>query len=276
VPVSALVAVLVAALLHATWNLLVKASGDRLVTASAQVILSGVVFLPVVVWRGFPVSAVWYVLGSGMVQTLYIYALAAAYNRADLSFVYPIARGSGPVLIALGSLAGLSAQPGPIGWLALALICGGVVSLGFAARSHHGLGASLLTGVLIAVYISIDGAGVRQTPDLLAYTAALYTVTAILLIPMVIVARGASQIRLAVSEDWKSHLAGGIASMTSYGLLLFASRLAPLSLVAAARETAVVFAALGGWWFLGERIGRARAAGVVVIAAGMAVLALGR
>ena len=235
VPLSALIAVLVAALLHASWNLMVKASGDRLVTASAQIVLAGIASLAILAWRGFASSAIWFLAASAVIQVVYLYALATAYDRADLSFAYPIARGSAPIMIALGSLAGLSTMPGPQGWLALALICGGVVGIGLASASRHGLGPSLLTGFLIAVYISIDAAGVRAVDDTLAYVASLTVVTAILLVPMVMIARGSDQIRRAVRDDWPRFLGGGAASLGSYGLLLYASRLAPLSLVAAAR-----------------------------------------
>lgn len=275
-PVNALLAVLVAALLHATWNLLVKASGDRLITAAAQVVLGGLVFLPLVIGRGFPTEATPFLIASALVQAAYIYALASAYDRAELSFVYPIARGSAPLVIALGSLFGLSVRPGIAGWVALALICGGVVAIGFMAPHRHGLTPSLWTGFLIALYISIDGEGVTRTEDLLAYIAALYALAALAVIPLALLLRGPRQAARSVAGDWPSHLGGGVASMASYGLLLYASRLAPLSLVSAARETAVVFAAIGGWWFLDERIGRTRAAAIAVIALGMVVLALTR
>jgi drug/metabolite transporter (DMT)-like permease len=275
-PVAALAAVLVAALLHASWNLVVKSSSERLVAASAQVALAGVAFLPVLIWRGFPLEVLPFLVGSGFVQVGYLYALASAYDRADLSFVYPIARGSAPVLIALGGLLGFSARVEGLGWLALGLICGGVMLLGLTASSHQGAGWSLLTGMLIAAYVTIDGAGVRRTEDVLAYTAALYGLTALLLVPLTLRVRGAAAVRQAVEAEWKRHLLAGAASLGSYGLLLFASRLAPLSLVSAARETAVVFATAGGWWFLDETVGRVRVLATVVIAAGVAVLALTR
>lgn len=243
---------------------------------TAQTVLAGVVFLPVVIWRGFPFEVVGYLMASSVVQVVYVYALAAAYDKADLSFVYPIARGSAPVLIALGALAGLSDPVQGLGWLALALICGGVVALGFSAPTRTGVGWSLLTGLLIAVYITIDGAGVRNTADVLAYTSALFSITAIMLVPLVVVARRRRVIRDALRAEWIRHLTAGVASLASYGLLLFASRLAPLSLVSAARETAVVFATLGGWWLLHERVGRTRALAAAVITVGVLVLALSR
>jgi len=274
-PAAALFAVLAAALLHASWNLVVKSSSERLVAAAAQIVLAALVSLPFLVWRGFPTAALGFLLASALVQTGYVYSLAAAYDRADLSFVYPLARGTAPVLIALGGLIGLSVAINGRGWLALALICGGVIALALTATSHSGVGWSLLTGVLIATYINIDGAGVARTPDTFAYTAALHAFTGVLLVPLVITLRGAALIRRAVRKEWKRHLVAGGASLLSYGLLLYASRLAPLSLVAAARETGVVFATLGGWWLLGEKVTPGRVAASILIAAGVAVLALG-
>ena len=275
-PLAAVTAVLVAALLHAAWNLVVKSSSDRLVAATSQVVLAALVSLPFVIARGIPTEVAGFLAGSAVVQVAYLYALANAYNHADLSFVYPIARGSAPVLIAFSALAGLSEPIAGRGWLALALICGGVVAIGLAARSHRGLGWSLLTGVLIATYITIDGNGVALTDDVIAYTGTLYCATAILLVPVVLATRGRQQVAETMSREWGRHLFAGTAGVGSYGLLLFASRLAPLSLVAAGRETAVVFAALGGWLFLGERVGRIRAAAVLFIATGMVILAISR
>ena len=190
-PAAALFAVLAAALLHASWNLVVKSSSERLVAAAAQIVLAALVSLPFLVWRGFPTAALGFLLASALVQTGYVYSLAAAYDRADLSFVYPLARGTAPVLIALGGLIGLSVAINGRGWLALALICGGVIALALTATSHSGVGWSLLTGVLIATYINIDGAGVARTPDTFAYTAALHAFTGVLLVPLVITLRGA-------------------------------------------------------------------------------------
>ncbi|HEX5671488.1 MAG TPA: EamA family transporter, partial [Acidimicrobiia bacterium] len=270
------VAVLAAALLHASWNLLVKSSSDRLVAAAAQVVLVAMAFIPVLIWTGLPLEAWEYVVASGMVQVAYLYSLASAYDQADLSFVYPLARGTAPLLIALGGLVGLSTPATGIGWVALALICGGVIGIGLSAETHHGVRWSLLTGVLIATYITIDGTGVRQADSTLAYTAFLYAVTGVLLMPLVLSMRGLGNIKDALRLEWKRHLFAGAASLISYGLLLAASLTASLSLVAAARETGVLFATLGGWWFLQERVSRSRVVASVVIAAGVALLALGR
>jgi len=275
-PASALLAVLAAALLHASWNLIVKSSSDRLVAAATQVVLVGMAFIPVLIWTGLPLEAWEYVIASAVVQVGYLYSLASAYDRADLSFVYPLARGTAPLLIAVGGLIGLSTPATGIGWVALALICGGVIGIGLTAESHRGVNWSLITGVLIAAYITIDGAGVRQAESTLAYTAFLYAVTGLLLMPVVLGAKGIDKIKGALRLEWKRHLFAGGASLVSYGLLLAASLVAPLSLVAAARETGVLFATVGGWWFLHERLSRVRVLAAVVIAAGVALLALGR
>lgn len=275
-PASALIAVLAAALLHASWNLVLKSSSERLVAGSAQVALAGIAFIPVLVWRGFPTEVLPYLLGSAIVEVGYIYALAAAYDRADLSFVYPIARGSAPVLIAAGAFLGLSDRVTGLGWLALALICGGVLTIGLSAATHRGAQWSLITGFLIATYVTIDGAGVRRTSDALAYTAALFLLTATLLIPFALVFRGRAVVGIALKAEWKLQLLAGVASLGSYSLLLYASKSAPLSLVSAARESGVLFATLLGWWFLDERITRMRLVASVLIALGVVLLALSR
>ena len=275
-PASSLVAVLAAALLHASWNLMLKSSSERLVAATAQVALAGLVFLPILVWRGFPTEVFPFLAASAVVEVGYIFALAAAYDRADLSFVYPIARGTAPVLIALGAFLGLSDRVSGLGWLALALICGGVLTIGLSAASHRGAHWSLLTGLLIATYITIDGAGVRRTSDALAYTAALYIMTSLLLVPFALVMRGPAVVSLSIKTEWKRQVVAGVASLGSYALLLYASRSAPLSLVSAARESGVLFATLLGWWFLDERVSRARWIAALLIATGVVLLTLSR
>jgi drug/metabolite transporter (DMT)-like permease len=275
-PASSLIAVLAAALLHASWNLMLKSSSERLVTGASQLALAGLASLPVLIWRGFPAPALPYLLASGVVQVGYVYALATAYDRADLSFVYPIARGSAPVLIALGAFFGLSDSVQGLGWVALVLICGGVLIIGLASPSRRGAEWSLITGTLIAAYVTIDGAGVRQTDDTVAYVAALTLITTVMLVPLTLVLRGRQIVKTVVKAEWRSQLLAGAASMASYGLLLYASRSAPLSLVSAARESGVLFATFLGWWFLDERVTRSRWIAALLIATGVALLALGR
>ena len=275
-PASALIAVLAAALLHASWNLVLKSSSERLVAACIQVALGGLAFLPILFWRGFPTEVLPFLLASSVVEVGYIFALATAYDRADLSFVYPIARGSAPVLIAAGALFGLSDRVTGFGWLALALICGGVLIIGLSAPTRRGAQWSLITGFLIATYVTIDGAGVRRTADTLAYTASLFIMTAVLVIPLALILRGRAAVGLTLKTEWRVQLLAGVASLGSYSLLLYASKSAPLSLVSAARESGVLFATLLGWWFLNERVSRLRLLAAVMIALGVILLALSR
>jgi len=253
---------------------MLKSSAERLVTGASQLALAGLAFLPVLIWRGFPTEALPYLLVSGVVQVAYVYALATAYDRADLSFVYPIARGSAPVLIAVGAFFGLSDPVQGLGWLALALICGGVLIIGLSSPSRRGAEWSLVTGSLIAAYVTIDGAGVRRTDDTVAYVAALTLITTAMLVPLTLSLRGFQRVRAVVRAEWHLQLFAGAASMASYGLLLYASRSAPLSLVSAARESGVLFATLLGWWFLDERVTGLRWIAALLIAAGVVLLGL--
>ncbi|MEX0667911.1 MAG: EamA family transporter, partial [Acidimicrobiia bacterium] len=162
-----------------------------------------------------------------------------------------------------------------LGWMALALICGGVLIIGLSSPSRRGAEWSLITGSLIAAYVTIDGAGVRQTDDTVAYVAALTLITTVMLVPLTLFLRGHQVVKSVVKAEWPRQLFAGAASMASYGLLLYASRSAPLSLVSAARESGVLFATLLGWWFLDERVTRSRWIAALLIATGVVLLALG-
>jgi drug/metabolite transporter (DMT)-like permease len=132
----------------------------------------------------------------------------------------------------------------------------------------------LITGLLIAAYVTIDGAGVRQTDDTVAYVAALTLITTAMLVPLTLALRGPGVVTGVVRAEWRTQLLAGGASMASYGLLLYASRSAPLSLVSAARESGVVFATLLGWWFLDERVTGLRWVAAMLIATGVVLLAV--
>jgi drug/metabolite transporter (DMT)-like permease len=134
----------------------------------------------------------------------------------------------------------------------------------------------LITGFLIATYVTIDGAGVRRTSDTLAYTASLFMMTGLLLVPFVLAMRGPTVVAASLKAEWKRQLLAGAASLGSYSLLLYASRSAPLSLVSAARESGVLFATLLGWWFLNERVTAWRWVAAALIAGGVVLLALSK
>jgi len=247
-----------------------KASTDRLVAAWLQVTAGALVFLPVLVVGGFPVERWSSVVVSSVIHLGYGLTLVGAYNRGDLSLVYPIARGIAPVLVTLGAVVLLDDVPDVLGMVAVALIAGGILSV--IHRPGRGVPWALATGILIAGYTLVDGAAVRAGGESVRYTVAVFCGNALLLSVVTLYRRGHRQMFAGVRGDGWRNLAGGIASAIAYILVLTAARRAPLGLVAAVRETSVVFGALGGWLILKEPFGRTRVRAAMVIAVGLALL----
>ena len=259
-------------MLHASWNLLVKASNDRLVAGWAQMFFGALVFLPLIISVGVPWGAWPYFVVSAVIHVAYSLALVTAYGRADLSVVYPIARGAAPLLITVAAFAFLDDRPGPVGLGAIALLTMGVLLIGLR-RGQLGTWWALLTAALIACYTSIDGAAVRSLEESFPYTVTVFVVGAVLFTPIVLRRRALAGLRAAVRAERWQYVFAGVASAGAYGLVLIAARSAPLGLVAAVRETSVVFGALGGWLILKEPLGTQRLRAAALIAAGLVLLA---
>jgi drug/metabolite transporter (DMT)-like permease len=285
----ALSLVLVAAVAHAVWNLLARRADEKLAFLWCGTLVTSVLFLPVGAWlllTGPPISlAGWGVLAvSAGPEALYYWTLAQAYRYGDLSLVYPIARGTAPVLVPLLAVTLLGerlsgAAAGGIGLVALGTVVMHVRSLGRPSRgaamavlAQRGTRYALLTGLVIASYSALDKYGVTLVPPLL-YGYLLFAGLTVALLPLV------HRQRKAVAAEWRlrrgSILLVGILAPTSYGLVLLALSLAPVSYVAATREVSVVLAALLGSVVLHEGYGRQRVLGSVAIAAGLMLLVLG-
>jgi drug/metabolite transporter (DMT)-like permease len=269
---TAFVLVLAAALLHSSWNLLVKASNDRLVAGWAQVFFGALVFLPFLLTVGIPWSAWPYFVVSGFIHVAYSLSLVTAYERADLSVVYPIARGAAPLFITAVAFAFLDDRPGVVGLGAILLLTTGVLIIGLR-RGERGSWWALLTAAFIATYTSIDGAAVRSLGESFAYTITVFVTGALLFTPIIVWSHGWARLGTAVRRERWRYVFAGIASAGAYGLVLIAARSAPLGLVAAVRETSVVFGALGGWLILKEPLGARRLRAAALIAAGLVLLA---
>ncbi len=265
------------AALHAFWNLLVKTSEQRLFTAWGQFLVGGIITLPVLVAIGFPDSSAWpYLAISSLVHVVYVLALVRAYHHGDFSVAYPLARGGGALLAAIGGVAVLSDHLSTLSWLAVAIVSGGLASLVRRNVGHVALLWAGLTAVTIGVYTTIDAAGARKTESGIAYGIALVLGAA-----LAISVYGASQGQLRafaryVRGDWKRVSAGGLASVVAYSMVLAGVRLAPVGYVASLRESSVVLGALAGWLLLHESLGRARLVSALVVASGLVLLIASR
>ncbi|HEX4338303.1 MAG TPA: DMT family transporter [Polyangiaceae bacterium] len=270
--VSALV--LFAALLHATWNALLHGNRDRFLSitwmslAVVPAALIAALFLPA------PARAAWpYVVASGLVHIGYNASLVRAYRTGELGQAYPIARGSSPLLVALGAAIFAHERLTPIRILGVVLVSGGIISLTLARGRVSGAGtvAALSTGAIIAVYTVIDGAGARLSGNAASYAAwmfVFYAGTPILFV----ISRGFAALRASTRETTTS-MAGGLVSIVAYGIVIWAMQFAPMGAISALRETSVLFAAFLGRIFLREKLTAARLVACLVIASGAVLLA---
>jgi drug/metabolite transporter (DMT)-like permease len=291
VPPLAIALVLVAATLHAGWNVLLKTSGDTLGTAVRLQAIGTIVLLPIgfASWLagGRPAidpGGVGLALASGVLEALYFICLAGAYARGGLSLVYPLARGSAPLLAVIVGVVVLGERLVPGAALGVACLLAGILlvarpwrALQEAGREHRGaIGFALATGVTIAAYSAVDRLGVRTMAPWL-YGAFLAVFATAILSTTVWFGRRRGFFALPVPSEPRRPMAGlgrdglaGVLSLTAYLLILFAYSIAPLATAAPLRESGIVLAAAWGSLRMGESSGR-RDAGGRIAAAGLIV-----
>jgi phosphonate utilization associated putative membrane protein len=280
-------AVLLGALLHAAWNALIKSGADKPLDTALVHSMGIFIAVPLVMITGLPPLAAWpYMATSLLIHIAYYIALAGAYKHGDLSLTYPVMRGCAPLLVAMGSATFIGEAISMTAWVGVALLCAGVVTLGLSrpalrendeSRRNKALGFALANAAVIALYTVVDGIGVRVAGNALAYVATLFLFDGIPYMLLVLWRRpGQRRVALAyMAGRWRLALIGSAASLGSYGIALWAMTRAPVAIVAALRETSVLFAALIGTLFLREGFGWQRAAGTLIIVAGVVVLRLG-
>ncbi len=276
-------AVLFGALLHASWNALIKSGTDKaLDTALIHVLGCGVGAVLVAI-VGLPRGEAWpWIACSLVIHVGYYMTLVGAYKHGELGFAYPIMRGSAPLLVALLSGPLIGEHLPLAAWLGIGAISAGVLTIGLtrsargAGSRRHALAFALANAAIIASYTLVDGLGVRASGDALQYVAALFLIDGVPYFAIVMWQRRAD---LAPSvafmrQRWPVAMLGSCASMGAYGIALWAMTHAPVASVAALRETSVLFAALIGVLLLEERFRFQRAIGTGAIVAGVMALRL--
>lgn len=272
-------AVLLAALLHAGWNALVKSRADIFMTTVLVAVGGALLSALALPFLGSPARASWpFMAASVLVHLGYYSALVATYRRTDMSLGYPLMRGSAPLLVALasGPVIGEALAPGQ--WLAILCICGGILAMYLGAHrrtpgARRGVATALLTAALIAGYTLIDGAGARRSGAPVSYTMWHFVTTGCALVAWTAYARPGQFARYAAANP-RVMLMGGAGSLGSYGIALWAMTLAPVASVAALRETSILFAALIAALVLREKIGPLRGFAIAVVACGAILMRL--
>ncbi|WP_337268825.1 DMT family transporter [Oryzifoliimicrobium ureilyticus] len=261
---------LFAAILHASWNAFLHHGGDRLWTVTVMSFASTVAAIPLMLLHPLPPGDAWiYIVLSAALQTAYSVFLVAAYRFGELGQVYPIVRGTVPLLVTvIGFLVtrDLLAFHQVAGVILVAL---GILSLliGKARASAPSILLAMLTGAIIATYATVDSIGVRRAGDSGGYAAWVLFIYGLFLPATFMVIRRRLSVDFRSPATWKA-LGGGLVSMLAYGAVVAAFALGPAGPISALRETSVVFAALIGWLFLGERLSAQRALACVIVAAG--------
>ena len=272
-------AVLAAALLHAGWNALLKSApgGDPLLDMAAVVAGSSAVAIAVAPFVGFPDAAAWkFAAASTAIHFGYYVTLSQAYRTGDLSFAYPLMRGTAPLLTTVLGVAFLGEWPSVQTATGIALISLGIVSIAFLRRGRHPPAATawaLTNAAIIGLYTLVDGAGARASNNPAAYVVWLSVLEGIPFLGWVLLRRGPASLDY-LRRGWRRGLAGGAASLAAYGIVLWAMTLAPVAAVAALRETSVLFAALIGAYWLKEGFTLPRLAGAASVVLGIAALKL--
>lgn len=275
---------LAAAVLHGTWNVLIKTGGDPLLSfrraTAVSAVVATVVLLPELILIGLPrvsFSAVGLCVLSSVLETTYLFLLSMAYRRGDLSAVYPIARGSAPLLAVAIGLFLLGERLSAPQLVGVVLLLGGILAVTVSQARGKATVPALLTGLAIATYTSVDRLGVRLTAPWF-YAWLLFTLMAIELPLALAVATRLRLFGLSASiapPPWRQATVVGAFMWAGYFLVLWALSLAPLAVVAPVRETAIVAVAVWGVWRLGERQrAGVKLTGAVATLAGVALLAV--
>jgi drug/metabolite transporter (DMT)-like permease len=280
--ILAIALLLISAVLHALWNLLLKQSPEKYVAMGWQVIISGILSLVLLFFFGLPPRSMWvFAVISMTLEAIYFVLLSFAYSDHDFSLVYPVARGTAPALVVLWSFLFLHEIPSAVGFIGILIIVCGLVIIGatsfFQPREgkmqFKGIAIALLIALVISIYTLIDGFAVKHGP------AISYGLTMFLLVPVLttpVIVRHYGWERFIEGRHWQPArlILVGFLGIIAYLFALFAYSIAPVNYSEAIREVSVVIGAFAGWQFLGEKLGKIRVLGAVVIFAGIVLIAV--
>ncbi len=270
--------VLVAAAIHATWNAMLKTGADRVWWMTMLCLASGVLAALVIPFVPLPAPESWpYIAGSAVIHVAYQFLLVNTYSRGEFSQTYPIARGSAPMLVALGGFLVAGEALTLLEVLGIATVSAGIIALAFQNGRFHAEAApaALATGFCIALYSVVDGIGGRVAGGPVAFLAWMTLLWSVVIVVIYLWRSGVHRLIHRPARDILAASSGGVIASTGYGIIIWAMTLGPMGPVSALRETSVVFAALIARLFMNERASLYRVLACVTVAFGAACLALG-
>ncbi|MGM4884872.1 DMT family transporter [Hyphomicrobiales bacterium] len=265
---------LFAAVLHATWNAFLRSGADRLWTVTVMGLAMALIAIPFAAIFPLPPSGAWpYLILSSCLQVGYSVFLVSAYRHGELGQVYPIVRGSVPLLVTLGGLVFAGEHLTLLAMVGVVLVALGIMSLslGRTRASTPSILFALLTGLFIASYATVDAIGVRISGNASTYAIWIFLIYGALMSATYVAMRGKLTLELRSPETWKA-IGGGMVSLIAYGAVIAAFALGPAGPITALRETSVVFAVLIGRVFLGEALTLRRVTACAIVALGAVFL----
>lgn len=275
-PFAVFAAVISAALLHATWNAIVKSAGDKFLTTIMVTAAAAGLSAALLPFLSAPARTSWpYIVASALFQITYFLLVARTYQVTDMSQAYPLMRGTAPLLVALLTVFKMGNALSVVAWTGVVAICLSIfsIALGSKLSDRKGVYLALLNAVVIAVGTLIDGIGVRRSAAPAAYTLWLFLLTGMPLTLWALSSRRSVFVAY-VGRYWWLGIAGGVATTVCYGLALWAMTIAPVAVVAALRETSILFGIVIAGLVLKEHIGLRLVISACIIACGAAILRL--
>jgi drug/metabolite transporter (DMT)-like permease len=273
-------AVLFAAACHAGWNALIKVGLDPLSTTTLISVGSGIVALAFAPLVDMPASASWpWLVASVVIHLVYFASLIESYRTGDLGQVYPIARGSAPLMTASVTSIFIGEKLSALGWTGIVVLVGGVLLLSARGGRHlaeidrRAIGFALFTALTICAYSVVDGIGARLSASPNAYSVWLFIGIAIVMVPYALYRDGRDVIP-AMQRFWLRGFAGGALQVLSYGIAIWAMTAAPIAIVATLRETSVLFGAVIAVVVLKEPLRAVRVVAACLIVCGLVLIRL--
>ena len=280
--IFAILLLLISAVLHTSWNLLIKQSEDKYIVTWWMITIGGLFAIVALLFTGLPPRSMWlFAVVSICVEATYFVTLSYAYHDNDFSLIYPVARGSAPAFLTLWAFLFLHDKLTLIGMLGLGLIIGGLLIIGINTLSQahvthvhfKGAAVAVFIALLISIYSAIDGAAVRNGFPL-PYVMSMFAFVPIPVTPLIFRQYSWEKIKSVLTSQPIRVPLAGILGVLAYLMAVFSFSIAPLSYAGSIREVSVVFGAFAGWWFLKEKMGGVRLLGAIVIFAGIVVIAI--
>jgi drug/metabolite transporter (DMT)-like permease len=269
--------VLLAAILHASWNAMAKSGGTPQFSIASYRLISALCCLPLLLLFPLPLAASWpMLLASAIIHTAYYGTLSMSYRSGDLSQVYPLFRGLAPVLVVLGAALFANEYLPSGAMIGIGLVSAGLISITFAGGAGGKIPAAALrwglaTSVLIAAYTVADGIGVRAAGNPFSYIIWLFVLEPIPIGLWLLARDRAGWFGYMRAKPGKI-TAGALATTTAYGMVIYAMGVAPMAMVSSLRETSVIFAALIGTLMFREPFGRQRIIAAILVCVGVMLI----